>query len=128
MNPDTEFILACLQKRCSEISIKPNKGKPCNGLVAFQDGLSFSAPNISKGLELFEVAIDAIRARFKFARRVYESQHGASETFAEEFIAVAEMTEGKDAYTGYIEVRAQIVLKSLTSTEPSLMDQINGKG
>lgn len=119
MSPDTEFILACLQKRCSEISTKPTE-RPCNGLVAFQDGVFFTAPSVAKALPLFEAGAEAIKARFKFARLNYESEHGASDIFAEEFIVG--VTEGR------IDLRAQIVLKSLTAGAASIIDQINGKG
>lgn len=125
--PDTEFILACLQKRCVEISTKPDE-KPCNGLVAFQDGLSFAADSIAKALPIFEAGELAIKARFKFARMNYESQNGPSDLFAEEYIAMAEIDPTTNKYTDRIEVRAQIVLKSLTAGASSIIDQLNGKG
>jgi len=124
--PDTEFILACLQKRCVEISTKSAE-KPCDGLVAFQDGVSFFAQDIAKSLALMKCGVEAIQARFKFARMNYESQHGQGGVFAEEFIAVAEVAPN-NTYTGNIEVRAQIVLKSLTSAAQPPKDGSHGKG
>jgi hypothetical protein len=125
--PDTEFIVACLKERCGAISTKPTE-KPCNGLVAFQDGLTFSGTSISQVLPLFEAGVEAIKARFIFARMVYESQHGKSVIFAEEYVVAPVVANGQNVRTGALALNAQIVLKSLTSKEPSLMDQINGKG
>ena len=124
--PDTEFIVACLQKRCSEISLKPTE-KPCNGLVAFQDGLTFTANDVMAAVPLFNAGVEAIKARFKFARMNYEGMFGASVIFAEEFIVMPQVDNEKNIPTGSIDLRAQIVLKSLTSGAPSLMDEINGK-
>ena len=125
--PDTEFIVACLQKRCSEISLKPTE-KPCNGLVAFQDGLTFTAGSVGPALRLFESGVAAIKARFAFARMAYEEQHGASSVFAEEYLVGPVVDNAKNVRTGAIAINAQIVLKSLTSGAPSLIDEINGKG
>lgn len=118
--PDTEFLLACLQRKCDELSKKPSE-KPCKGLVAFQDGLTFVGSSIAQIEPLFDAAIEAVEARFKFARLSHESQHGAHDIFAEEYIVGAHPD-------GQIELRAQIVLKSLTQTGPSLMEDIqNGQ-
>lgn len=119
MSHDAEFIVACLKSKCADISTRPTE-KPCPGLAAFQDGLTFAPKDIANGVSLFDAGIIAIRARFRFARLVYESERGASEMYSEEFVAV--LQEG-----GQIEVRGQIVLKNLTPDEPSIIDQINGK-
>ncbi len=130
--PDSEFTLDIglhlANNRCAEITKKPSgSALTTTGLSAWRDSITFEAKGFASLAKLFPAAVDALNANYKVVRIQFEETNGAHEVFAAEYAAIAEVDKITKERTGRIELHAQFVLKSLTVTGPTVMDQINGR-
>lgn len=112
MSPEIlQVIHARLNERCAEISHKPKLELETKGLTAWRDDLAFTPKGLENAGQIFDAAIEALRARFKFARLCHEMNHGPCEEFAAEFQVVSGIDD-RNQWNGEFQVHAQFVLKA----------------
>lgn len=113
MTPDEMAVVHhVLTHKCATITFRPKENLLGQlGLTAWRDDLGFTPKSIELAVELMDIAVEALRARFRFGRAAHEMDHGPCEIFAEEFMAIFAVDPTTNQRTGEVQIHAQMILR-----------------